>query len=157
LLAADVADGAIAVPSGADRAAILVGADGSRRHQYAVGPKAGWWMIHHVARPHMRLPPLDPDVADTAPSGSELKAYDLERLITYLRLLDADAEGAHCCEVARVVLHLDPDHDPHRALRAFESHLARTGLVSVASPSPWSHTNNRTLRSNTFSISVSRR
>jgi hypothetical protein len=73
----------------------------------------------------MQLPPLDPDVADTAPSGSELTAYDLEHLITYLRLLDADAEGAHWREVARVVLHLDPDRDPHRARRAFESHLAR--------------------------------
>ena len=42
----------------------------------------------------MQKPPLDPDVADTAPSGPVLTVYDEEHLITYLRLLDADAEGA---------------------------------------------------------------
>jgi hypothetical protein len=73
----------------------------------------------------MQLPPLDPDVADTAPSGSELTAYDLEHLVTYLRLLDADAEGADWREVARIVLHIDPDREPDRARAAFESHLAR--------------------------------
>jgi hypothetical protein len=46
-------------------------------------------------------------------------------LITYLRLLDADAEGADWREVANVVLHIDPDRDPERARRAWESHLAR--------------------------------
>jgi hypothetical protein len=38
--------------------------------------------------------PLDPDVADTAPSDSILTTYDEEHLITYLRLLDADAKSA---------------------------------------------------------------
>jgi hypothetical protein len=40
------------------------------------------------------LPPLDPDVADAAPSDSVLTLYDEEHVITYLRLLDADAQGA---------------------------------------------------------------
>ena len=73
----------------------------------------------------MRIPPLDPDVADTAPSGPVLTAYDEEHLVTYLRLLDADAEGADWREVARIVLHLDPDPESDRARRAFDSHLAR--------------------------------
>jgi Uncharacterized conserved protein (DUF2285) len=73
----------------------------------------------------MHRPPLDPDIADTAPSDSELTAYDEEHLVTYLRLLDADVEGADWREVARVVLHLDPDHDSNRGRRAFESHLSR--------------------------------
>jgi hypothetical protein len=73
----------------------------------------------------MRMPPLDPDVADTAPSGSVLTAYDEQHLVTYLRLLDADADGADWREVARIVLHLDPDRESDRARRAFESHLAR--------------------------------
>jgi hypothetical protein len=47
-----------------------------------------------VARMFMRKPPLDPDVADTAPADSILTPYDHEHAITYLRLLDADAEGA---------------------------------------------------------------
>jgi hypothetical protein len=52
--------------------------------------------------------PLDPDVADTAPSGALLTVYDEEHVITYLRMLDANAEGADWREVARIVLHLDP-------------------------------------------------
>jgi hypothetical protein len=51
----------------------------------------------------MQRPPLDPDVADTAPSGSALTVYDEEHIITYLRLLDADAEGADWRDVARIV------------------------------------------------------
>ena len=72
----------------------------------------------------MQKPPLDPDVADSAPSDPVLTVYDEEHLITYLRLLDADADGADWREVARIVLHLDPEHEPHRARRAFESHLS---------------------------------
>jgi hypothetical protein len=73
----------------------------------------------------MQKPPLDPDVADTAPSDSVLTVYDEEHLITYLRLLDADAVGADWRDVARIVLHLDPEHESDRARRAFESHLSR--------------------------------
>jgi hypothetical protein len=68
----------------------------------------------------MQTPPLDPDVADSAPTYSMLTAYDQKHIVTYLRLLDAD-----WCDVARIVLHLDPDHEPDRARRAFENHLSR--------------------------------
>ena len=51
----------------------------------------------------------DPEVADTAPSDSALTVYDEEHVITYLRLLDADAKGADWREVARIVLNLDPE------------------------------------------------
>ena len=54
-----------------------------------------------------------------------LTIYDEEHLITYLRLLDADAEGADWREVARIVLHIDPQHEPGHAWRAFDSHLSR--------------------------------
>jgi hypothetical protein len=70
----------------------------------------------------MRKPPLDPDVTDTAPSDSVLTVYDEQHVITYLRLLDANAEGADWREVARIVLHLDTEREPDRAWRAFESH-----------------------------------
>jgi hypothetical protein len=73
----------------------------------------------------MQRPPLDPDVADTAPSDSVLTVYDEQHIITYLRLLDADAQGADWRKVARIVLHLDPEREPDRAWRAFESHLSR--------------------------------
>jgi hypothetical protein len=73
----------------------------------------------------MQKPPLNPDVADTAPSDSLLTVYDEEHIITYLRLLDADAQDADWRDVARIVLHLDPDHESDRARRAFDSHLSR--------------------------------
>jgi hypothetical protein len=70
-------------------------------------------------------PPLDPDVADEAPRSQILTGYDEEHFVTYLRLLDAAADDADWREVARVVLHIDPDREPDRAHRAWESHLAR--------------------------------
>jgi len=73
----------------------------------------------------MPKPPLDPDVADAAPTDSKLTPYDHERTVTYMRLLDADAEGADWQEVARIVLHIDPDREPARARRAFDSQLSR--------------------------------
>jgi hypothetical protein len=53
-----------------------------------------------------------------------LTTYDEEHLVKYLRLLDADLDGADWREVARLVLHLDPEHESDRALRALESHLS---------------------------------
>ena len=73
----------------------------------------------------MQTPMLDLDVADTAPSDSAMTVYDEEHVITYLRLLDADAKGADWREVTRVVLHLDPEQESDRARRAFDSHLSR--------------------------------
>jgi hypothetical protein len=73
----------------------------------------------------MTNPPLDPDVADVAPTEPTLTNYDQEHLVTYLRLLDADIEGADWREVARIVLHIDPQREPERARLAFDSHLAR--------------------------------
>ena len=73
----------------------------------------------------MKKPPLDPDVADLAPTDSVLTIYDEEHIITYLRLLDADAEAADWREVAQLVLHIDSRLEPDRARRAFDSHLAR--------------------------------
>ena len=69
--------------------------------------------------------PLDPSVADEAPHATALTGYDGQHAITYLRLLDAEAEGADWTEVARVVLHIDPTEEPARARKAWDSHLAR--------------------------------
>jgi hypothetical protein len=63
-----------------------------RGHQHAKESKAKLVDQQPVARTSMQKLPLDPDVADTAPSDSVLTVYDEEHLITYLRLLDADAE-----------------------------------------------------------------
>jgi hypothetical protein len=74
---------------------------------------------------HKPNPPLDPDVADAAPEADGLRPYDIAHLVTYLRLLDADADNADWTEVARIVLHIDPTSEPERARRSWESHLAR--------------------------------
>jgi hypothetical protein len=73
----------------------------------------------------MAQPPLNPPVADLAPNAETLTAYDQDHLVTYVRLLDAEAEGADWTEVVRVVLHIEPSTEPARARRAWESHLAR--------------------------------
>ena len=70
-------------------------------------------------------PPLDPDCADEAPDAETLMPYDMEHLVTYMRLLDSEADRADWAEAARIVLHIDPSREPVRARRAWESHLAR--------------------------------
>jgi hypothetical protein len=73
----------------------------------------------------MPSPPLNPHVADVAPNDSTLTAYDHEHLVTYLRLLHAEADNADWREVAQLVLRIDPSAEPDRARRAYDSHLAR--------------------------------
>ncbi|UPJ76917.1 DUF2285 domain-containing protein [Bradyrhizobium sp. 187] len=73
----------------------------------------------------MQTPPLEPHVAACAPTDPALTSYDEEHLVTYWRLLDAAADGADWKEVARIVLHIDPDRESIRAQTAFESHLRR--------------------------------
>lgn len=70
-------------------------------------------------------PKLDPDVDDEAPSGPEITTYDEEHYVTYLRLLDAQTDGADWSEVARIVLHRDPVAEEDRTRACWESHLAR--------------------------------
>lgn len=78
----------------------------------------------------MKKPPLDPDVADVAPTDSALTPYDGQHVITYARLLEAESEGADWREVARIVLHIDPEREPDRARNAYLSHLARAKWVT---------------------------
>jgi hypothetical protein len=78
----------------------------------------------------MSGPPLDPDVADIAPSEPVLTAYDEQHVVTYIRLLQAEGEGADWREVARVVLHMDPERESGRARNAYQSHLARAKWVT---------------------------
>jgi hypothetical protein len=74
---------------------------------------------------NMRKTDFDPTVADEAPNSSTLTSYDEQHLPTYLRLLDAQAEGAEWDEAALLVLHIDPIREPSRARSIWESHLAR--------------------------------
>lgn len=73
----------------------------------------------------MQKSPPNLDVADVAPTAPIPTGYDEQHLVTYLRLLDAAADGADWKEVARAVLHIDVAREPDRARRAWETHLAR--------------------------------
>jgi hypothetical protein len=69
--------------------------------------------------------PLDPPVLDAPPDEDCLTDYDRQHLVTYLRLLDAEAAGADWREVAKIVLKLDPEAAPHRARQVHAAHLRR--------------------------------
>jgi hypothetical protein len=71
------------------------------------------------------LTELDPDVADDVPWSENITPYDEAHFITYLRLLDAQAEQADWRAVARIVLHRDPAAEPDRTRRCWEEHLKR--------------------------------
>lgn len=71
------------------------------------------------------MPELDPDVTDDVPWSDKITPYDESHFVTYLRLLDAEAEGADWQEVARIVLHRDPTKEVERTRRCWEVHLRR--------------------------------
>jgi hypothetical protein len=73
----------------------------------------------------MHNPILNPTIDDLAPDAPELTAYDKKHLVVYVRLLDAESDGADWMEAAVTVLRIDPILEPGRARRAWESHLAR--------------------------------
>jgi hypothetical protein len=55
-----------------------------------------------------------PNRSDLAPTDPALTRYDKGHLVTYLRILDADADGADWREVSRIVLHIDAEREPDR-------------------------------------------
>jgi|SRR3954471_3306871 hypothetical protein len=73
----------------------------------------------------MKKSPLHPHIADLAPAGPALTDYDHEHMIPYLRVFDANEQGADWRDVARIVLRIDPDSEADRARLTFESHLSR--------------------------------
>lgn len=54
-----------------------------------------------------------------------VNADDEAHLATYLRLLDADEEGADWRDAVRIIFGIDVEADPERARRIHETHLAR--------------------------------
>ena len=87
---------------------------------------------------------LDPDVDDQAPDGPDITVYDEAHFVTYLRLLDAERDGAHWTEVARIVLHRDPDREELKnAALLRQSHDARAmDDESAATAACWSNPSN---------------
>ncbi|MBS0483164.1 MAG: DUF2285 domain-containing protein [Proteobacteria bacterium] len=75
----------------------------------------------------MTTPPFE----DNPPADECVTPYDERHFITYLRLLDAEAEGAVWQEVAAIVFGLDPSADPDRAKLVYESHLDRARWMTT--------------------------
>lgn len=68
---------------------------------------------------------VEPAFEDSPPRTDRVNAYDERHFATYLRLLDAEEEGADWREAARIIFGLDVEADPERARRIHDSHLAR--------------------------------
>lgn len=73
---------------------------------------------------------MNPKIADEVPWSETITDYDESHYVVYLRLLDANADGATTDEMARVVLKIDPAREPARAAKAVASHLRRAQWMS---------------------------
>jgi hypothetical protein len=62
---------------------------------------------------------------DEPPQLDRVSAYDEANLVNYIRLIDAEAEGADWREVVAIIFGIDPGKEPERAKRIYDSHLAR--------------------------------
>lgn len=76
-------------------------------------------------------------VADHAPRGDTVTSYDRAHAPTYLRLLDAAAEGAPWEQACLIILGIDPVKDPERAAEAHRSHLARAKWITREGYREW--------------------
>jgi hypothetical protein len=70
-------------------------------------------------------------VDDEAPRATGMTPYDQEHFVTYARLLDAEADRADWRDAARVILRRNPDADPCRARRCWQSHLNRARWIAT--------------------------
>ena len=71
------------------------------------------------------MPDTKPALRDAPPLADHVTDYDLAYAQEYLRLLDADREGACWQEAAGIVLELDCEADAERAQRIHSAHLSR--------------------------------
>lgn len=62
---------------------------------------------------------------DEPPSVETLTSYDREHMKLYMRLLDAERDGADWREAVRILFGLDPEVDPERCRLVHDAHLAR--------------------------------
>ena len=78
----------------------------------------------------MRKPQQQLELVDRAPVDHDVTAYDRAHLVTYMRLLDAEAAKADWREVAHLVLAIDPSQDETRARLRYDTHLSRARWLS---------------------------
>lgn len=68
---------------------------------------------------------MTPAFLDTPPQAPRISQYDKHHFTTYIRLLDASAQGADWQEAASIIFGLDAQAEPERAKSVHDSHLAR--------------------------------
>ncbi|WP_374575983.1 DNA -binding domain-containing protein [Phenylobacterium sp.] len=73
----------------------------------------------------------DLPVQAAAPTAATLTDYDRRHVKTYLRMLDAVADGVDWREAAALLLGLDVAADPEKARATYDSHLARARWLSA--------------------------
>lgn len=66
-----------------------------------------------------------PDFMERPPHSDNVTAYDEAHFVTYLRLLDAAADGAGWEEIVHVVFGIDPAVDADRAKAIYDGHIER--------------------------------
>jgi hypothetical protein len=59
------------------------------------------------------------------PQSDSITPYDEAHFVTYIRLLDANAEGADWREAVHYIFEIDLEADPERARLIHENHLKR--------------------------------
>lgn len=62
---------------------------------------------------------------DRPPQLDRVGPYDQQHLASYIRLLDADAEGADWRQAVAIIFGIDPEKEPTRAKLVYDSHLSR--------------------------------
>jgi hypothetical protein len=62
---------------------------------------------------------------DEPPRSAVLTSYDRAHMKLYLRLLDAETDGADWREAVELLFGIDPTKEPERAGRVHRSHLER--------------------------------
>ena len=62
---------------------------------------------------------------DEPPQSTALTNYDRAHMKLYMRLLDAESDGADWREAVAVLFGIDPCKEPERANRVHRTHLAR--------------------------------
>ena len=82
--------------------------------------------MRHEQRVEAKARPMTtPHFEDRAPTDDRITVYDERHFVTYLRLLDADDEGADWREVVQIIFGIDAGIDPGRAQAVHDSHLER--------------------------------
>ncbi|MEO3431876.1 DUF2285 domain-containing protein [Inquilinus sp. CAU 1745] len=69
--------------------------------------------------------PSKVSIAEAPPAEDRVTVYDRDHLKLYMRLLDAESDGASLVEVSAILFGIDADAEPARAKAVHESHLGR--------------------------------